>query len=93
MKVDIHHTYSVTEINSVEIPDGCKEITEVYVDGMDLVIEGLDANSKEFRIEVPAAADNQPDYSRPDTIQVYSHDQGEDGVVSDFEVLYDWSCV
>lgn len=91
MKVDIYHTYSVTEINEgIELPDNLQKIDRIYIDGMNMIVEGLDVNSEKFKVSARFSADNKPDYSRPDTIKVIRF---ENEGVTDYEVLHDWSCV
>tara|TARA_X000000950_G_C13889244_1_gene650154 strand:+ start:1252 stop:1533 length:282 start_codon:yes stop_codon:yes gene_type:complete len=89
MKIQIHHTYHVTEINNhIELPDNYKEITGVFVEGKDLIVRGLDSNSEKFsqrwerNVFDPVLAEKLKDYSRPYHIEVWDREQN---------ILYEWT--
>ena len=78
-KIDVHHTWSCTEITEVEVPDNYKSITEIEFKHGKMTVRGLGPNSEEFEVSEYFVPDNDPDYSgSPDIVEAWTNfDEGE----------------
>ena len=73
--INVHHTWSCTQISEVELPDKYKKITDIEIRHGGITVHGIGQDSKEFTVSEVFIPDNDPDYSgSPDIVEAWMPD-------------------